>query len=56
MRSHLLKIFETNVIEHFPQDLQYSVSQKIFSLGIIRAKEAEALAKRIEYANVYYTL
>src|SRR5580765_4860906 len=29
MRSHLLKIFESNVIEHFPQDPQYGAPQKI---------------------------
>lgn len=23
MRSHLVRIFESKVIEHFPQDLQY---------------------------------
>lgn len=25
MRLHLIKIFESDIIEHFPQDLQYGV-------------------------------
>jgi len=42
MRSHLVKMFETNVIEHFPQDLNFGVLQKVLSLREIRAKEAKA--------------
>jgi len=53
MRSHLIKIFESNVIEHFPQDLKYGVPQKIFPLAVIRAKEAEAVRIRTkrQYEN-----
>jgi len=29
-------------IEHFPQDLQYGVTQKVLSLAVINAREAEA--------------
>jgi len=43
MRSHLIKILETNVIEHFPQDPQYGYVQKVLPLAVIRAKEAEAI-------------
>jgi len=28
MRSHLIKILESNVIEHFPQDLNYNAPLK----------------------------
>ena len=52
MRLHLLKIFETNVIEHFPQDLQY-ISQKVFPLTVIKAREAEAI--RIRTKRQYET-
>jgi len=48
MRSHLLKILETNVIEHFPQDTQYGMIQKVLPLTVIKAREAEALNKRIK--------
>jgi len=41
MRSHLIKILETNVIEHFP--LEYGIAQKILLLAVIKAKEAEAI-------------
>ncbi|KYM98806.1 hypothetical protein ALC62_10474 [Cyphomyrmex costatus] len=51
MRSHLLKIFETNIVEHFPQDSQYGVPQKVLPLVVIKAREAEALAKRIKRQN-----
>jgi len=30
MHSHLIKIFESNIIEHFPQDLNYGAPQKVF--------------------------
>jgi len=43
MRSHLIKILETNVIEHFPQDKQYSVTQKVLPLAVINAREAEVI-------------
>ncbi|KAL6254114.1 hypothetical protein P5V15_014735 [Pogonomyrmex californicus] len=42
MRSHLTN-FETNVIEHFPQDSQYGVVQKVLPLAIIQARETEAI-------------
>jgi len=42
MRSHLIKIFQTNVIEHFPQE-EYDVAQKILPLAVIKAKKAEAM-------------
>jgi len=45
MRSHLIKIFETNIIEHFPQDPQY-VLQKVLPLAVIRAREVEAIRIR----------
>ncbi|XP_036140389.1 uncharacterized protein LOC118644843 [Monomorium pharaonis] len=48
MRSHLLKIFESNVIEHFPQDLNYGVPQKILPLAVIKARKAIANAQRIK--------
>ncbi|KYN19387.1 hypothetical protein ALC57_08282 [Trachymyrmex cornetzi] len=44
MCSHLMKILETDVIEHFPQDSQHV--QKVFPLAVIRAREAEANRKR----------
>jgi len=47
MRSHLIRILETNVIEHFSQDLQYGVTQKVFPLAVINAREAEALRIRM---------
>ncbi|KYN08276.1 hypothetical protein ALC62_00741 [Cyphomyrmex costatus] len=43
MRSHLIKILETNVIEHFPQDPQNV--QKVFPLAVIKAREIEANRK-----------
>jgi len=46
MRSHLIKIFETNVIEHFPQDPQY-VAQKVLPLAVIKVRETEAIRKRM---------
>ena len=42
MRLHLIKILEINIIEHFPQDPQYVISQKIFPIEVI-AKEAKEL-------------
>ncbi|KAK0083923.1 hypothetical protein PV326_006471, partial [Microctonus aethiopoides] len=41
MRLHLIKMFETNVIEYFPQDLKYGISQKMPSLSPIKAYEAQ---------------
>ncbi|KYM94171.1 hypothetical protein ALC62_15211 [Cyphomyrmex costatus] len=41
MRSHLIKILERNLIEHFPQDPQLS-AQKVLPLSVIKAKEYEA--------------
>jgi len=46
MRSHLIKILETNIIEHFPQDPQY-VAQKVLPLAVIKIKEAEAIRIRM---------
>jgi len=46
MRSHLIKILETNIIEHFPQDPQY-VAQKVFPLAVVKVREAEAIRKRM---------
>jgi len=47
MRSHLIQILETNVIEHFPQDLQYGVTQKVLPLAVINAREADAIRVRM---------
>jgi len=44
MRSYLIKIFEINIIEHFPQDPQY-VAQKVFPLAVIKIRETEAIRK-----------
>jgi len=46
MRSHLIKILETNVIEHFPQDSQ-NVVQKVLPLAVIKVREAEAIRIRM---------
>jgi len=48
MRLHLIQIFESNVIEHFPQDLQCHVIQKVLPLAVVRAKELDATKKRIK--------
>ena len=32
MRLHLIQMFETNVVEHFPQDLNCGVPQEVLSL------------------------
>jgi len=45
MRSHLIKIFETNVIEHFPQDPQYAL-QKVLPLAVVKARKFAALRIR----------
>jgi len=37
MRSHLIKILEINIIEHFPQDPQYVV-QKVLPLAVIKER------------------
>jgi len=42
MRTHLIKIFESNVIEHFPQDSRYS-AQTVLPLAVVKAREAEAI-------------
>jgi len=47
MRSHLIQILETNVIEHFLQDLQYGFTQKVLPLAVINAREAEAIRVRM---------
>jgi len=43
MRSHLIQMLETNIIEHFPQN-QYVV-QKILPLVILKVREVEATRK-----------
>ncbi|XP_011349057.2 eukaryotic translation initiation factor 3 subunit A-like [Ooceraea biroi] len=48
MRLHLIKIFETNIIEHFPQDLNYDVPQKVLPLAVVRARQVEAARIRIK--------
>jgi len=45
MRSHLIKILESNVIEHFPQDPQYTF-QEVLPLAVIKAREVEAIRLR----------
>jgi hypothetical protein len=47
MRFHLIQIFESNMIEHFPQDLNYSAPQKVFPLAIIQKREAVATQVRM---------
>ncbi|KAK0180644.1 hypothetical protein PV327_003007 [Microctonus hyperodae] len=42
MRPHLLKIFKSKIIEHFPQDSRYGVPHKVLPLASIRVREAEA--------------
>lgn len=42
MRSHLIKIFESNTIEHFPQDPSHSTFQEVFPLAIVRRREYDA--------------
>jgi len=42
MHLHLIKIFESNIIEHFPQDPQYA-PQKVLPLAVIKEREAEAV-------------
>jgi len=59
-----------NVIEHFSQDLQYDVTQKVLPLAIINAREAEAIRIRMirqheteqqklnrleKYLNIYHS-
>ncbi|XP_029680041.1 uncharacterized protein LOC115245732, partial [Formica exsecta] len=46
MPLHLVKIFESNVIEHFPQDSQYGAPQKVLPLTVIKVREAEAVRIR----------
>lgn len=46
MRSHLTKIFESNIIEHFPQDIKFA-PQKVLPLALIKVKDAEALRQRM---------
>jgi len=51
MRSHLIKILESNVIEHFPQDLNYNAPLKIFSLAEVRAEEIETIYTKCQNAK-----
>jgi len=46
MRSHLIQMLETNIINHFPQNPQYVV-QKVLPLSVLKAKVAEAIRKRM---------
>ncbi|KYQ54057.1 hypothetical protein ALC60_07036 [Trachymyrmex zeteki] len=43
MRLHLIKILQTNIIEHFSQDPQYAHPQKVLPIEVIRTREAEVL-------------
>lgn len=45
MRSHLIKIFESNIIEHFLQDPSY-IPQKVFPLAVVVQRELDASRKR----------
>ncbi|KAL6265739.1 hypothetical protein P5V15_002543 [Pogonomyrmex californicus] len=45
MRLHLLKILETNIIEHFPQDSHNAVI-KVLPLAVIKDREARAAYMR----------
>lgn len=57
MCSHLLKILESNVIEHFLQNLNNGVPQKVLSLAVIKAKEAEsARTRRISATREKYLI
>lgn len=47
MRSHFLKIFEINTIEHFPQDSRYAV-HKVLPLAVVKLRETDAARKRKE--------
>ncbi|KAK0157034.1 hypothetical protein PV328_011985 [Microctonus aethiopoides] len=52
MRSHLLKIFKSKVIEHFPQDLKYGPPHKVLPLASIRVREAEATLLETNNNNI----
>ncbi|KAK0167755.1 hypothetical protein PV327_001619 [Microctonus hyperodae] len=43
MRLHLMKIFKTNVVEHFPQDMKFDILQNVHSLLPITTCEAELI-------------
>lgn len=49
MRLHLIKIFESGIIQYFPQDPQYGISQKVLPLAVVKAREAEAAYVRMIY-------
>jgi len=42
----IVKILETNIIEHFPQNSRY-VAQKVLPLAVIKVREAEAIRIRM---------
>jgi hypothetical protein len=46
MRQHLLKMFETNVIEHFPRILQPNDPPVLFTLEQLQEKQIKALKKQ----------
>lgn len=47
MRSHLIKILETNIIEHFPQDPR-SLPIKVPPLAVVKDREAKAAYIRVK--------
>jgi len=46
MHSHLIKIFDSNMIEHFSQDSNYGTLQKMLPLAIIKIREVRATRQR----------
>ena len=46
MRPHLIKMFEINIIDHFPQDLNLSIPHKVLPLSEVNAKEVKVSCKR----------
>ena len=51
MRNHLLRIFETNIIEHFPQDCTCGISKNVPHLSVVERRRVDALRKRIQRKN-----
>lgn len=47
MRSHLIKILETNIIEHFPQD-PHSLPIKVPPLAVVKDREVKAAYIRVK--------
>jgi hypothetical protein len=48
MRQHLIKIFETNIIEHFPQNLTYGLPKQVLPLAVIENRRKCAYKKRVQ--------